>query len=89
MFTLNYPKTIAEALDILINIMLYEEKEFLKLAEEEDLSLLRNTFWKRIRIDFGLYEENYELISNCKANNPEDASMIIVTALWKRLKRLE
>lgn len=89
MFTINYPKTKAEALDILLNIMLYEEKEFLKLAEEEDLSLLKNTFCKRIRIDFGLYEENYELIADCKAKNPEDASMIIITALWKKLNGLE
>ena len=40
-----------------------------------------------MRNEFGMWQGNNELIKSCGSNNPDDASMKIVKAVWKELNR--
>lgn len=85
MIRLNYPKTITEAVDILEHILLDIEKERIMdmpVQSVEDLYLV-NGQW--IKNNLVLCDGNYELISDCNATEPEEASIVIIQALWKTL----
>jgi len=82
---LNYPKTVTEAVDILMHILPKEDLAKLKSRSETDLFDLHFGLGQWIRNNFGLWEENYELMHNCGAKNQDDASLFIIRALWKNL----
>ena len=83
-----YPKTIEEAVDILISSMPEGDREKLINMPEEDLINLHFGWGDRIRNAFGLWEGNEELLKACgsESGNPDGASMVIIRAAWKRLR---
>ena len=85
MIKLNYPKTIGEAVDILEHILLDIEKEGIMNMPEQGVVDLYLVYGKWIKNNLGLCDGNYELISDCNANEPEEASIVIIQALWKTL----
>lgn len=70
---LNYPKTLAEALDILQHILPEEELQRLKLMDKNDLADLHFGLEQWIRNNLGLLDENYELIQDCDAKDQDEA----------------
>ncbi len=84
---LNYPKTISEAVDILMHILSKEDLDKLKSMSEDDLIDLHFGLGNWIRNEFGLWNENYELMQDCRAKNQDDASSVIIKALWDKLKK--
>lgn len=85
MIKLNYPKTVVEAVDILEHILLDIEKEIIMDIPEKDVIYLYFGYGQYICNALGLLDENYELISDCDASEPEEASLAIIEALWKKL----
>lgn len=82
---MNYPKTVEEAVDILNNIILDEDKEIIKKITEDNLIDLHISLGQMVRNYFGLWAENYELIADCKAKDADGASAVIIKAFWKSL----
>jgi len=94
------PKTVQEAVDHLIADLRYEEKELIQNTDEVDLIQYYFTLGIGIRNEFGLWSGNKELLKSCCSQNkravlkfcgsetiaPDDASMVIIEALWRRLR---
>ena len=86
-FKLNFPKTVKEAVDILDHIMTDEEKHNIKNKTHEELVDFHFGLGQAIRNEFGLWNENYELIADSKAKDADEASMVIIKALWDKLQQ--
>jgi len=98
----DYPKTLLEAVNYLFENMPEVNLRVLKSIPEDELSMLHFTLGKWIRNNLGLSDgENQKLLYSCAENSdteyiypdigmafihPDDASMIIIQALWKRLQ---
>jgi hypothetical protein len=96
-----WPKTVEEAVDQLLSSMPEEYREVLKNTAEEDLALFNHGLGTYIRNEFGLWANNGELLKSCGSQmmpdsayddylmmmvNPDEASMVIIKALWGRLQ---
>ena len=80
------PATVREAVDILLEDLGPESLDELRTAAEGDLLLHMMGIGRFIRNVFGLHGENPALLSNTGAANPDDASMVILESLWRRLR---
>jgi hypothetical protein len=87
-----FPKTVDEAVNILMAEMPLKDKAKIAKTEEEDLSGLHMFLGGYIRRAFGLWSGNCALLKSCakaagkKKIHPDDASSIIINELWNRLK---
>jgi hypothetical protein len=87
-----YPKTVAEAVEILHANMCLNEECMLASMDEVDLIDLHLSLGHDIRDDFGLWAGNEALLESCRSEsgNPDlhidDASMVIVRTLWEKVK---
>ena len=95
------PQTLQEALEILTREMPKENKRILKNTPRDKLDILHLTLGVWIRDNFGLGTgENEKLLYSCAENSdteyvypdigmafmhPDEASIIIIQALWERL----
>lgn len=75
-------------MEICLLIMTSKEKNEVKNTSEEDLILFHMGWAMNIRNEFGMWQGNDSLIRSCVAFEPDDASMVIVNAVWKELDRL-
>jgi len=75
---LNFPKTITEAVDILVHILSKEDLDKIKSMSDDDLTDLHFGLGQWIRNEFGLWNENYELMKDCGAKNQDDACSVII-----------
>jgi hypothetical protein len=69
--------------------MATKEKEFIKHTPEDRLIWFHLDWAVNMRNEFGTREGNTELIEPCEASNPDDASTIIVEAVWKERRHLQ
>jgi hypothetical protein len=90
----SYPLTVAEAVELLhANMCLNEEEFMLAYMDEVDLMDLHLSLGHDIRDEFGLWTGNEALMESCRSEsgNPDlhidDASMVIVRALWEKVKK--
>lgn len=87
-----YPKTIAEAVDRLHNDISLNDEVLLATLNEEDLVNVHFSLGQRIREEFGLWKGNNALLESCRIMagtediHVDDASMVIVRALWDKVK---
>ena len=81
-----YPRTLHEAIGVLISHMTEEEKEIIRGLDREDLVELYFSAGLDIRNKFGLWNDNYELLISCGWIHPDDASMAIIDAVWQALR---
>ena len=86
----DYPKSVKEAVKRLLLELPENDKLVIKNTPEEDLSLFHFTWANYVRNEFGLWDNNDELLKDClpdsNERNPDDASAVIITALWKSLQ---
>lgn len=82
-----YPKTLQEAVNLLFSILSDETKEKLKKSPKENLSFFGLGTY--IRNEFGLWKGNKELLDSCGVADPDDASSVIINALWDKLQTEE
>lgn len=65
-----------------------DEKELIRTADQADLGQFHFGFGTGIREIFHMWHGNKELLKSCgsKEMHPDDAAMVIIEALWRRLQ---
>lgn len=87
------PQSVAEAVEVLHANMTLNEEFTLTAMDEGDLVDLHFSLGHQIRHEFGLWTGNEALMESCRSEsgNPDlhidDASMLIVRSLWKKVKK--
>jgi hypothetical protein len=82
-----WPKTLDEAVNICLLTITPQEKELIKYTSEDRLIWFHFDWAVNMRNEFGMWEDNTDLLESCGASNPDDASMVIVDAVWKELTK--
>jgi hypothetical protein len=88
-----YPKTIEEAVEMLHANMGLNDEILLAAMLEVDLIDAHVALGYQIRHEFGIWGGNIALLESCrilsgdKNLHVDDASMLIVKALWERVKK--
>jgi len=82
------PRTVQEAVDQMIAALGREEKESIRTVDETDLGQFHFGLGTGIREVFKLWHGNKDLLKSCGSEDihPDDATMVIVEALWRRLQ---
>ena len=87
-----WPDSVVGAVDRLISDLPLKDKIAIARMDEADLIGLRLSLGEYIRDRFGLWSGNEHLMEACRAASgkrelqAEDASTLLITALWKRLR---
>jgi hypothetical protein len=87
------PKTIEDAINILLSILDKETMEIFANRSEKELLHYYYTAGVLIRKEFKLNEGNHELIESCRKFSGESvmdgkgASIVILKALWQSLNQ--
>lgn len=95
-----HPRTVQEAIEQLVLQLSQADKLSVAETEEQDLINLHFGLGQVIRNEFGLWRDNCPLLLDCQrikgkdiANipglptiHPDDASMVIIKAFWRRLR---
>jgi hypothetical protein len=87
------PQTVEEAIDMLHANMSLNDEILLASINEDDLIDAHFALGHQIRHETGLWTDNNALLESCRtlSGNPnlhvDDASMVIVKALWERVKK--
>jgi len=87
-----FPKSVDEAVEVLLDRMDPEDRTFISNSRQNELSDLNISLGSLIRRRFGLWGDNVELLESCaKASGTEEisaetASLVIIGKLWKRLR---
>ena len=89
----NYPKSVEEAVNKLIEEMPLKDRVYIAGLEPEDLGLIHGMMGSYIRQDFGLFRGNMELIKSCQELSgipgltADQVPLVIMKALWEKLKK--
>lgn len=87
-YNTRFPKTLDEAVKYLIATLDQDVKDIYKRTQRHNLVNYHFSLGMYIRNQFGLWAGNYDLLKSCGSEDmhPDDASMIIIQELWKRLQ---
>ncbi len=91
--TSNLPRTVDRAVNMLLSKLSFKEKTRLANMPEDKLADLRLSLGISIKDTFKLEEENKDLLKSCRFLSKsgrfmeEDAALIIIKELWKKLKK--
>ena len=81
------PETVDEAVELLISILEDRHKILLSILKEDELIDLHFGLGLSIRNAFGLHDPGSKLLASCGVVHPDDASGVIIQALWIKLTR--
>ena len=81
------PETLIEAVNRLMMVLDGEQKIAIATMQEEDLIALHFSLGMAIRNAFGLHKADSKLLVTCGVKHPDDASGVIIKALWIRLNK--
>jgi hypothetical protein len=81
-----WPKTLDEAVTRILSTMPEKDRKIVRDTAEDDLIQFHHGWGTGIRNSFGLWRGNKALMEDCKSDHPDDASMVIIFAVWKRLQ---
>ena len=88
-----HPKSIEEAVQLLLTELSEKDQEAIRNMAEEEVSSLHLSLGNYIRDGFALWENNEELLKACcpdgSLSNADDASMVIIKALWWKLQPVQ
>ncbi len=82
----NYPKTVEEAADVVLNNMTNDEKKHLKDAKRESLIHFHFSLGTTIRNKLGLWSGNEVLLKSSGCEHPDDCSMKIIERVWEKIQ---
>lgn len=82
----DYPASIEAAVRLLQSMVPPEELVKITQMEEGDLIGLHFGLGMWIRNNFGLWKGNKALLLETGKRHPDDASEVIITALWRTLR---
>ena len=84
---LSPPNTVDEAVNRLLITLSEPDCSVIASTQEDELIEFHFCLGAAIRNAFGLYHPGSELLPDCGTGmHPDDASQIIIRALWKRLQ---
>ncbi|NMQ06257.1 hypothetical protein E4Q08_13860 [Candidatus Accumulibacter phosphatis] len=83
-----WPATIDEAVGVVIATLSDEDKAAISAMAESELTGLHLGLGAWIRNSLGLWSGNRSLLESTGAPNADDASMVIIEALWERLREM-
>lgn len=83
---LQWPETVDQAVGVLLGLLPDGEKAKIAAMSQDDLVALHLGMGMWIRNNLGLWSENRALLESARAQNPDDASAVIIDALWQRLR---
>ena len=83
----SWPSTLNQAVARLIEDMDEADKKMIRDTKKEDLILFHHGWGTGIRNEFGLWRGNTNLLADCHAEHPDEASMVIIKAVWQRLQK--
>ena len=87
------PKSIEEAVKVLLTELPEKDQLIIRIMAEDQLSSLHLSLGNYIRNGFGLWGSNVELLKACSPDgsvqNADDASMVIIKALWWKLQPVQ
>jgi hypothetical protein len=87
------PKTVEQAVSHLMTELSVHDKRKVMNTSKDNLETLHISLAMDIRNDFGLWSGNEKLLESCwkislqKDLDIDDASFIIINALWERLQK--
>ena len=87
-----HPKTIDEAVDLLIEELSFGDRTIIANMKEEDLGDLDSAFGMRIKGEFGLGNGNKDLLISCSSESgqllieTDLAAALIIKRLWTRVQ---
>ena len=81
----DWPKTLDEASDRLIAGMSDEDQQTVRETKKDNLIQFHLGWGMGIRNSFGLWQGNQALLESCGGGHPDDASMVIIESVWKKL----
>ncbi|MBK7676955.1 MAG: hypothetical protein IPJ27_20585 [Candidatus Accumulibacter sp.] len=81
-----WPATIDEAVGVVIATLPDDDKATISAMSESELIGLHMSLGAWIRNNFGLWSGNGPLLESTGEPNADDASMVIVVAVWRRLR---
>jgi hypothetical protein len=82
----DWPQTVDAAATRILATMKDADKQRVRATKKEDLIRFHHGWGTGIRNDFGLWAGNKDLMADCHAAHPDDASMVIIEAVWRRLQ---
>lgn len=82
----NQPSTVAQAVALLLTQLKPEDKEEVRKMKKDDLIQLHFGLGMYIRNNFGLWQGNQDLLNDCGNVHEDDASGVIIEALWRALQ---
>jgi hypothetical protein len=82
-----WPKTVKEAVATILAGMSEFDKDTVRKTAKEELINFHHGWGTGIRNDFGLWRGNRDLMNDTKARHPDDASMVIIGAVWEALQK--
>jgi hypothetical protein len=85
-----YPKSVQDAVERLLSELSDTDKLAIQNSSKENLAMFHHGLGNYIRNEFGLWKDNEELLRDClpgaKDPKPDDASSVIIKALWRSLQ---
>lgn len=84
-----WPTSVAETVKDIVQQLPEKDKEVVRITKKEDLIKFHHGWGTGIRNHYGLWRGNDNLIlSACgKPCHPDDASMVIIEAVWSALQK--
>ena len=80
------PQTVAQAVEWLGSMLTQSELVEIKNTPQEDLILLHFGLGTTLRNTLDLWHGNEALCNDAGRVHPDDVSLIIIEALWKKLR---
>ncbi len=83
-----WPTTVDAAVADVLSTLSAEDKAEVRGTKKEDLIMFHHGWGTGIRNDYGLWRGNTKLIESAcgKGCHPDDASMVIIEAVWSALQ---
>jgi hypothetical protein len=81
------PATVDEAVVWIVGQLSAESRTALASRSKEKLGEIRFSFGMWVESSLGLLGGNRELLEACGKQHPDDASAVIVRAVWEKVKR--
>lgn len=81
-----WPETVDQAVGVLLGLLPDGAKAKIAAMSQDDLVALHLGLGMWIRNNLGLWSENSALLESAHSQNPDDASVVIIEALWRRLR---
>jgi hypothetical protein len=81
-----WPKTVQEAVNRILSELPDVDKEAIRHASKWRMMGYHHGLGSWVRNTFGLWQGNDELLRACGGCDPDDASEVILSALWQALR---